>query len=108
MNNLPRILILLVSVAAGAVLADDLDAARTAELERLLTQDCGSCHGLTMKGGLGSPLNPPDIADKSDATLVSTILHGRPGTAMPPWQPLLSETEARWIVTRLRAGGNTQ
>ena len=32
------------------------DAARRAELVTLVRQDCGSCHGLTLKGGLGPAL----------------------------------------------------
>ena len=30
--------------------------ADTAKLGNLVRQDCGSCHGLTLKGGLGKPL----------------------------------------------------
>lgn len=73
-------------------------------LVRLVRQDCGSCHGLTLKGGLGSPLLPTTLADKPAESLVATILHGRPGTAMPPWRGLLTEQEAQWIVERLQAG----
>jgi cytochrome c55X len=40
----------------------------------------------------------------SQDALVQTILHGRPGTPMPPWQPFVSEAEARWIVDRLLEG----
>jgi mono/diheme cytochrome c family protein len=32
-----------------------LDTARQAELLHLLKHDCGSCHGMTRKGGLGPP-----------------------------------------------------
>jgi len=74
------------------------------ELRNLLVQDCGSCHGLTMRGGLGPALLPETLADKPDAVLVSTIMDGRPGTAMPPWRPLLSEDDANWMVQQLKQG----
>ena len=78
--------------------------ARQVELRHLLIQDCGSCHGMTLKGGLGPALLPEMLAGKPDALLVNTILLGRPGTAMPPWQDLLSEEDAVWLVEQLRAG----
>ena len=39
------------------------DATRQAELRYLLKQDCGSCHGMTMKGGLGPALLPQTLKD---------------------------------------------
>ena len=77
---------------------------RQHELIRLVRQDCGSCHGMTLKGGLGSPLLPDNLRDKPASSLVATVVHGRPGTAMPPWKTLLAEGEAEWIVTRLLTG----
>ena len=38
--------------------ADDRAAARQARAAQPGAQDCGSCHGLTLKGGLGQPLLP--------------------------------------------------
>jgi len=90
----------LIALGSGAF-AEGIPEARTAELEHMLIQDCGSCHGLTMKGGLGSPLTP-DALDGADAdTLAYIILEGVPGTAMPSWRPLLSENEALWIAQYL-------
>lgn len=89
-----------VASAAGPALA----AAEARELVRLVRQDCGSCHGLTLQGGLGTPLTREALAGKPAENLVATILHGRPGTAMPPWKTLLSEAQANWIVERLLAG----
>lgn len=71
-------------------------------LLHLLKQDCGSCHGMSMKGGLGSPLTAASLADKPDESLVATILYGRPGTAMPPWKPFMTEQEAQWLVEILK------
>ena len=88
---------LAVFAAAPAMAAPD-----PVRLEHLLRQDCGACHGMTLKGGLGSPLLPEALAGKSEASLAQTILDGRPGTAMPPWRGLLSEEEVQWIVHTLK------
>lgn len=89
--------------AAGAALAEP-SAERQRQLLYLLKQDCGSCHGLTLKGGLGPALLPQTLAGKPDDSLVATILHGRPGTPMPPWAFSISPQEAEWLIGRLRAG----
>jgi cytochrome c55X len=77
------------------------DAAR---LSNLVRQDCGSCHGLTLKGGLGKPLTSDHLRAWSGEQLVSIILDGVPGTPMPAWRTLMSEADARWIVERLQRG----
>ena len=91
-------------LAAAAAVAADPAPARRAELTELVRQDCGSCHGLTLKGGLGPSLEPAAMADKDAAQLEFVILHGRRGTPMPPWRSLLTEDEARWIVEALKRG----
>ncbi|RQO73217.1 cytochrome C55X precursor NirC [Aquitalea sp. FJL05] len=78
---------------------------RASALLQLLHNDCGACHGLSLKGGLGSPLTPQALAGKPADSLVATILNGRPGTPMPPWRPFLSEEEAQWLVQLLQQGG---
>jgi cytochrome c55X len=77
---------------------------RRAELVHLVRHDCGSCHGMTLAGGLGPPLTATALREKPDAVLEATIAHGRPGTPMPPWLGLLSEDEVRWLVRALKAG----
>jgi cytochrome c55X len=77
-------------------------AERQAELRSLLVQDCGSCHGLTLAGGLGPSLQGPALAGKPEQYLAAIILHGRPGTAMPPWRPFLSDVEAVWLARLLK------
>ncbi|WP_162988008.1 cytochrome c [Stutzerimonas urumqiensis] len=90
---------LLPSLALGAP-----DAARQAQLENLLKQDCGSCHGLRMTGGLGPALTLEALAGKPRDSLIATVTYGRPGTAMPGWQPLLSEQDIAWLVDTLLHG----
>ena len=95
----------LIAPLMGSAAAGEITPQRATELERLVLQDCGSCHGLTMKGGLGSDLRPETLAGKPVEGLVEIVLDGIPGTAMPPWRPLLSEDEARWIANYLLHGG---
>src|SRR5512134_249036 len=101
-----RVLGLLLIACAGAAPAGEPtgETARRSALLHMVRQDCGSCHGLTLKGGLGPPLLPATLKDKDRAGLAYTILYGRPGTAMPPWKDFVSETEANWIVDQLVRG----
>jgi cytochrome c55X len=89
---------------AGAAPAAEPDAARQRELVRLVRQDCGSCHGMQLTGGLGMPLTAAALKDRPFEGLVATVVYGRPGTAMPPWQSIVSEPEAEWIVRQLMNG----
>lgn len=84
--------------------APQLTAARRAELITLVRQDCGSCHGLTLKGGLGPALLPELLKNKSADYLKTVILYGRPDKAMPPWKRFVSEAEVEWIVVNLQKG----
>lgn len=86
---------------AAPAWATDVTPERAAELERLVLQDCGSCHGLTRKGGLGPDIRPETLAHADPAVLAVIILDGVPGTPMPPWRPLISEAEAHWIAEYL-------
>lgn len=89
-------------LAVQACAAADISPEHASRLVRLVRQDCGSCHGLQLTGGLGPSLLPGALADKPAPSLVATILGGRKGTPMPPWRGLLTEQEAQWIVERLQ------
>ena len=78
--------------------------ARLHELVRLVRHDCGSCHGMSLAGGLGPALNPEALAGRPRAYLQALILGGRAGTAMPPWRGLLTAAEADWIAAQLLEG----
>ena len=92
--------LLLVALAlpasAGTVTPDRAD-----ELRYIVRQDCGSCHGLRLTGGLGRPITAAALAGRDARELGRVILDGLPGTAMPGWRPLLTEDEARWIADYL-------
>ena len=98
---------LLLSSAMGVALfapALALDESRELKLTYLVRQDCGSCHGMTLKGGLGGPLLPNDLTNLESESIASIILGGVPGKPMPPWQGVLSQEEALWIAEKLKTG----
>ena len=89
---------------AGSDASAALPPQERQKLVHLVRQDCGSCHGMTLKGGLGKPLLPENLADRDAETLAEIILDGIPGTPMPPWRGLLTKQQARWIAKRLKEG----
>lgn len=100
----------LLGLAAVLAAATSLSAAaappaeRQAELLHRLKHDCGSCHGMTLKGGLGPALLPGALANKPSESLVEVILYGRPGTPMAPWGFEIDPSEAAWLVERMKEG----
>jgi len=86
--------------------AQALESSRQQELLYLLRQDCGSCHGMTLKGGLGPSLLAKDLRDRPDSYLKLTIKEGRANTAMPPWKTILSDADIEFIVAYLKSEQN--
>lgn len=93
--------LMLGSVMTGHASAGDPEVAR---LTNLVLQDCGSCHGMTLKGGLGPPLRPQDLQSRSVEAVAAIIREGVPGTPMPPWKALLSDEDIHWISQALKSG----
>ncbi len=91
------------ALSLGAA-AQGVPAARQHELVRMVRQDCGSCHGMRLTGGLGPALTREALADKPVESTAATIYHGRPGTPMPGWRAMLSPAEAQWIAEQLMQG----
>ncbi|WP_347880323.1 c-type cytochrome [Ottowia testudinis] len=81
-----------------------IDGARQAQLIRMVRQDCGSCHGIQLTGGLGPALTRERMAEIPLDNLVAVIYQGRPGTPMPGWKTMISEADAEWIAHQLQAG----
>lgn len=99
--------VLMVAIAATAssiAHAETPDAGRQQQLLHLLKQDCGSCHGMTLKGGLGPDLLSERMAILPREFIVATIAKGRPGTPMPPWENLLSASDIEWLAGQLQQG----
>ena len=101
-RHLPTAMFLALTVAGGALA--DPQPQRQQEILYLLHQDCGACHGMQLKGGLGPALDPRQLAHLTREQVAATILHGRPGTPMPPWRPFLTPDEAWWLAGRLKEG----
>ena len=73
--------------------------------EKLYISNCAACHGVSGKGDgpLGLTLNPrpADLTKHAvpgvhtDAQLFEWITNGFPGSRMPAWKTVLSDTD-RW------------
>jgi len=94
----------LCATAASVLALGAPDPVRQAQLTTLVRQDCGSCHGMTLGGGLGKPLTPAALADLQVDSIAFIILEGVPGQPMPPWKGLLTAQEAHWIASKLKEG----
>lgn len=98
------VLITLMNPLLASADVNSISSERQQELTHLLKQDCGSCHGMTLKGGLGPALLPENLADKPDHILIGVIKYGRETLAMPAWGGMLNATEIEWMVTGLKTG----
>ena len=98
------LLITLLTPLFASAEINSISPERQQELTHLLKQDCGSCHGMTLKGGLGPALLPESLADKPDHVLIGVIKYGRETLAMPAWDGILNTTEIEWLVIELKAG----
>ena len=88
-------------ILCASAVADPVSSDRGDELRHLLYQDCGSCHGMLLTGGLGPALTPEALDGKPRELLIATVRDGRPGTPMPPWKAHLSDHEIAWLVDYL-------
>jgi cytochrome c55X len=94
------------AIAASSDPASDISNSKKTELYHLLKQDCGSCHGMTLKGGLGPALTKDRMSGFSSDYLFETIWNGREIKAMPPWKNILLKKDVRWLVKVLQAGAD--
>ena len=92
------------ALLAAAACAVGPSPERQGELLYRLEQDCGSCHGSTLKGGLGPALLPERLEGLSEEAIADVILNGRPGTPMPPWAFEITNEEALWLARVLKEG----
>lgn len=93
-------------IAACAVVSTlahaDVSKERAVVLDNLLQHDCGSCHGLTLRGGLGPALTRDLMRTRTTQALAAAIRDGVPGSAMPPWRELLAAEDIDYLVRRLQ------
>ncbi|TCK17603.1 cytochrome c55X [Thiogranum longum] len=106
---MPRVILFItMCTLTMSATAEAVTAQRQTELRNLVHQDCGSCHGMRLTGGLGPALTPQALQGRNHKSLFTTIRSGRPGTPMPTWQPLLTDAEINWIVDYLKTPETTQ
>jgi cytochrome c55X len=101
MREVAAVVLVLLPLAGAA---DEPAPARQRELVHLLKHDCGSCHGLTLKGGLGPPLVSASLSEQEPEEIAAVILEGVRGTPMPPWKVELTPEEALWLARQLKLG----
>ena len=99
-------LILLSGLSVNQSWADssEMSASRQQEIHYIVRHDCGSCHGMTLKGGLGPAITAEAMQSKPEDYLFNTIRDGHPGTPMPPWLGIFTESEIHYLVNLLKRG----
>ncbi|MDQ6698679.1 MAG: c-type cytochrome, partial [Acidobacteriota bacterium] len=91
----------LLMVAASSLIAQHVDADRTAEGRRLFEKACTSCHGQNAKGGRGPDLTGRFHRGALESEIMQNIMSGVAGTEMPAFP--MPEEEARSIVAYLKS-----
>ena len=91
-------------LSAGHTAAAPISDPRKAEIKNIILHDCGSCHGMTLKGGLGPNITASALQAKPSNYLFDTIRNGLAGTPMPPWLGILTEQEIHYLVELLTQG----
>lgn len=74
------------------------------EIGGVYQQNCASCHGRELQGGLASSLLDAkwEFGDGSDESIARVIREGIPDTDMIAWRDELSEAEIRALVVFMR------
>lgn len=70
----------------------------------MVRHDCGSCHGIELKGGLGPALTPDVLKYTPAEAVAQWIANGRAERGMPAWSALLTPVEIRYIAQGLKKG----
>ncbi len=86
-------------VAASSKPAAAAPATEGADGAAIFAQDCATCHG---PNGEGQGDIFPALAGNANladtAMVIDTVLHGRTGTAMPPWGDQLSDDQVAAVI----------
>jgi len=83
--------------------------------EKVFHERCELCHGPNGMGDGpgGAALNPKPrnfhdtayMKTLSDDQIFQTIMNGKAGTGMPPWKGIVSESEAKSLILKVRSFG---
>jgi len=91
------------SLAAVSLVSSSLFAGTSnMKFAKEYKQECQGCHGFIHQGGVGAKIQPKTIKKLSDAVLISTIMEGVQGTAMPAWNSKFTKDDAAGMVKWLR------
>jgi mono/diheme cytochrome c family protein len=81
--------------------------------EKVFQERCATCHGPQGMGDGpgGAALNPKPrnfhdasyMSTLTDEKINETIHNGKPGTAMPAWKGILSESEIKSVILKVRS-----
>ena len=96
------VLLGLTAVAVSTAQAAEPAPARQQELVHLVRQDCGSCHGMRLAGGLGPALLPARLAD----TAIQPGALERAQAELAALQPLFQLTGAVHAAAWCRRDGS--
>ena len=102
MQHIGQAMLLTLLLSSFTAAWAELSSQEEATLRHLLYQDCGSCHGLHLTGGLGPAITRTALQSKPTDYLFTVIAKGIPGTPMPPWESQLSKEEIQWLITELK------
>ncbi|PCK02571.1 MAG: secretion protein HlyD [Alteromonadaceae bacterium] len=73
------------------------------KVESLFQQNCASCHGATLSGGMaGSLLDDKWLQDGEEKTLKNIIQNGDGKAGMPAWKAALDEDQIRALVIYIK------
>ena len=87
-SSFPRIAIdlafVVMAVSGVGIMVDEVTAqtveapssVRVQTLVRMVRQDCGSCHGMLLTGGLGPAITPQALREVPIDSVAATIYHG--------------------------------
>src|SRR5688572_16198651 len=76
---------------------------RTGQIARTYAENCASCHGANLQGGLApSMLDDVWTHGGDDESLARSIREGMPEKGMPGWKQKLSDNEVRAMVIFIR------
>jgi mono/diheme cytochrome c family protein len=104
------LIVLLTCSGAGLLLAQPTEGPDRGQA--IYREHCMDCHGEAGKGdGVKAPFLSPRPGNlvsaatsaKTDKELLRTIALGKPRTAMPPWQEVLSSEDQQAVLRHIRS-----
>lgn len=70
---------------------------------KLYQDACSGCHGPQRQGATGPALIPQRIGGVGDEFIKTILLNGRPGTAMPPWKGVITDSQISDLISYIKS-----